>query len=1077
MQWPEHPNDATARIAIAAQGAINGIALPNAAQNLGRDLTWSVEGQAAPDGSIAELTHLAAHGAGVDVDGAGRMAEMGRVLSGQVHASVADLLPLTGIFGHPIAGQLNLKVVAEQQTTDLVTAKIDGSLDKLRAGMPAADALAGGMLTISGSAQRGADGVLVLDALSVKGTGADLSASGRFESATGHFTVTLDAVIPSLQPVGKELGSPLAGRLAAHVAADGPLEQPQVQAYLEGSNLTSGTAVLDSLRLDAKIANPTQPQVSITGAFSASGLEGMLGAEAQLGDQSDLAVRKLSIKAAGGSVDGDLNVNLVTLLTSGTLGARLPDLAPWSRLAGIPLAGSIELQAKLAALRGQAVDLTLNGEGLAIGSGGGRIALGRIAASAKIADVLGTPSGSGQVALAGGTFASGNLAKALLNVDSAGPGRFTYRADASGYVQAPLTVALNGTADITPRSGTFELQLARLNGTLGTDKLQLTRTLTLSARGNDLAMSGLALTYGHGQISGDASRRGAAVSLQLRGHDLDLASFTRLAGHSEAGGTLGFEASVNGTLAAPQGRFTVAGRNLRFARPKQRLPTLRLDLSGNWNGRDISLNGHVRGLKGDALTISGEAPLVFTQSPFGITLPPQGRLALRLQGAGEIGNITDLLPLGEDRITGHFTLDGGVTGTLAAPAASGHLTITEGRYANFATGAVLTHLRTDVSGDGDRVAVREFSANDTGSGTLSARGNFVLTGAAPTADLTATLNNFRILGRDDAVLTGSGNVAIAGSVASPKVSAQLSTGQGDLRIPDSLPLSVTKLQVVEINSRTPKRPPPRAARATTGAGSAKASPPPALPATLDINITLPGQIFVRGRGLDSEWRGKLAVTGTSATPQILGSLEVVRGTFDILGKTFKVTRGTISFDGAKTLDPTLDIVTEVVAGDIVAQVLVSGSASAPKIRMSSTPAMPQEQILSYVLFGRASTQITAAEGIQVAQAAATLAGGGAGMLDKLRGGLGLDRLMLGSSQTGNASSNLNPAAGGSNTGGTSVSGGKYLAEGVYVGASQGLTPQSSKVVVEIEVRPHVTVQGDFSQTGGSGLGLNYKYDY
>ncbi len=113
----------------------------------------------------------------------------------------------------------------------------------------------------------------------------------------------------------------------------------------------------------------------------------------------------------------------------------------------------------------------------------------------------------------------------------------------------------------------------------------------------------------------------------------------------------------------------------------------------------------------------------------------------------------------------------------------------------------------------------------------------------------------------------------------------------------------------------------------------------------------------------------------------------------------------------------------------------------------------------------------------MAQAAATLAGGGAGVLDKLRGGLGLDRLMLGSSQTGNVSSNLNPAAGGSNTGGTSVSGGKYLAEGVYVGASQGLTPQSSKVVVEIEVRPHVTVQGDFSQTGGSGLGLNYKYDY
>ena len=83
VQWPEQRNDASARIDVAAQGVINGLALPGAAQNLGRDLTWSIDGQAAPDGSAAELTHLAAHGAGVDVDGAGRMAEMGRVLSGR----------------------------------------------------------------------------------------------------------------------------------------------------------------------------------------------------------------------------------------------------------------------------------------------------------------------------------------------------------------------------------------------------------------------------------------------------------------------------------------------------------------------------------------------------------------------------------------------------------------------------------------------------------------------------------------------------------------------------------------------------------------------------------------------------------------------------------------------------------------------------------------------------------------------------------------------------------------------------------------------------------------------------------
>ncbi len=47
---------------------------------------------------------------------------------------------------------------------------------------------------------------------------------------------------------------------------------------------------------------------------------------------------------------------------------------------------------------------------------------------------------------------------------------------------------------------------------------------------------------------------------------------------------------------------------------------------------------------------------------------------------------------------------------------------------------------------------------------------------------------------------------------------------------------------------------------------------------------------------------------------------------------------------------------------------------------------------------------------------------------------------------------MNPASGGNAASGTAISGGKYVAEGVYVGATQGLTPQSNKVIVEIEVR-------------------------
>ena len=449
-------------------------------------------------------------------------------------------------------------------------------------------------------------------------------------------------------------------------------------------------------------------------------------------------------------------------------------------------------------------------------------------------------------------------------------------------------------------------------------------------------------------------------------------------------------------------------------------------------------------------------------------MPSDGRLALQVQGAGQIEHLTDLLPLGEDRVSGHFAVDATVGGTVTSPAARGRLRLSDGHYENFATGAVLNNLQADLVGDRDRFTLTSFSATDTASGSLKAQGNIVLSGpTGPTAQLSATLANFRVAARDEAVATASGTVAIAGSLTAPKVTAPLTVDRADISLPDSLPPNVVVLKVVEKNGKVGKTPLP-----------APADNQPALPATLDIAIEMPGNIFVRGHGLESEWRGRLTITGTSAAPVIAGSLEQIRGSVDLLGKTFTLTRGAITFDGSPKLDPVLDIVAEASAADITAQVNISGPASAPKITLSSTPFAPQDEILARVLFNRGVGQISAGEGIQLAAAAGTLAGGGPGVLDRLRGGLGLDWFKLGSGPSGPATTTLNPrTTTGSATGGTALSAGKYIAPGVSIGVSQGLSPPTSKVTVEIELRPHLTVQGEAGQSGSTGIGLNYNYDY
>jgi translocation and assembly module TamB len=100
------------------------------------------------------------------------------------------------------------------------------------------------------------------------------------------------------------------------------------------------------------------------------------------------------------------------------------------------------------------------------------------------------------------------------------------------------------------------------------------------------------------------------------------------------------------------------------------------------------------------------------------------------------------------------------------------------------------------------------------------------------------------------------------------------------------------------------------------------------------------------------------------------------------------------------------------------------------------------------------------------------------VLDRLRGGLGLDWFKLGSGASGATTGTLNPrAASGGAAAGTALSAGKYIAPGVSVGVSQGISPPTSKVTVEIEVRPHLTVGGEAGQSGSTGMGVNWNYDY
>jgi translocation and assembly module TamB len=127
--------------------------------------------------------------------------------------------------------------------------------------------------------------------------------------------------------------------------------------------------------------------------------------------------------------------------------------------------------------------------------------------------------------------------------------------------------------------------------------------------------------------------------------------------------------------------------------------------------------------------------------------------------------------------------------------------------------------------------------------------------------------------------------------------------------------------------------------------------------------------------------------------------------------------------------------------------------------------------MAMLLFGKPSSSLSPMELLSAAQALAELTGQqpvGGGFMARLRGGLGLDTLSVNSGGSGS----------GSNQGTTtSVEGGRYVAPGVYVGARQGASADSSRGVVEWEVFKHTKIEGDIGADSNGKVGVKMEWDY
>jgi len=952
------------------------------------------------------LDNLIAAALGAEASGAVAYDLGAGLVEGALDARLADLGPLSRLLDAPLTGDATLKIALRaEDATQTVTvtgrardlAGFDAQVAALDLDVTARDAL--------GAAPRASG---ALDATGLAAAGATV-AQARFEGSAENLIAA-----PQAQGVLIVSGLSAAGATVA-------------EARLEGSGRDLLAAPAAEVALTARaLAYPAADATVAELRFEGSG-EDLIAAP-----QAQGVLTASGVAAAGASVGAlrvEANGRDLLAAPQGALTALLERVA-----AGGASTPRVTLDAALAQGDG-AARLTADLKAAPAALPAGR--LGALRARAAVDDALGDKPRL-DVTLDVGASQAGPAEIAALAATARGPlSAIDATVTARGAMQDGPALALDAAARIDAAAEAPSAVVSAFSATYGAATAALRGPLRI-APGETTRLDDIDLALPGGALTGSAALHPDGLSGDLTLAMADLAPLAALTQAPVAAGALDAHARFDTRPGPARATVSAQGRGLTLNGVELGEADFDIDADASWNGARLRAEAEARGPFDQPLRLEAALPLRATGGPLP-AIPANAGVEGRVTWAGRLGDLWALVPAPDHVLDGVIDLDLAFRGRLEAPTVTGSVSMRDGRYENLETGTILTDLTLrSQAGEGGAFEL-DATANDGAGAPVAAQAR--LSGGALDASLTAT--RAVLVRRDDVTAEISADIRAQGPLASPAIAGTVTIDRAEARLVNATPPSVADLGDVRIKGAPEPEP---------------AAPGPPIP--LDVKIRAPRNVFVRGRGLDSEWGVDMAIGGTSANPVVTGAIERIRGQLILVGAVFGLERGAIRFSGATPVDPQLDIALMRDAGEVTGGIVVRGYASKPEIAFESQPSLPEGEVLPRVLFNKSQQSLTAGEAIQLAAGLATLLDGSGGALDAVRATAGVDVLRL---------EGVGEDA--------SLTVGQNLADGVFVGARQPVDGGAASVIVEIEALDNLIVDTEIGQEQGSSVGLSWRRDF
>ena len=440
-----------------------------------------------------------------------------------------------------------------------------------------------------------------------------------------------------------------------------------------------------------------------------------------------------------------------------------------------------------------------------------------------------------------------------------------------------------------------------------------------------------------------------------------------------------------------------------------------------------------------------------------------GELDLRAVSSGLDLAVLNAFPnsqLGD--INGTLSLDVGARGPLQHPIPRGYIRLTDGRVLAKALKVAVTGGSADIQLGPGEVRLINLSAR-AGKGTLTGTGSLTLepNGTPGQLNIHIALEQWPAIATHEYNAIIGERIDVTGPLAAMRIGGRIDVLNGvfrpDLSMTGSAPRPDQTIVVVNRwttgNLRQPPSPPANA-QAPNG--------PTFDNLAINLDVVIHRDTWIKTADFAVEMEGDVHIRKKRAEELILtGTINTVHGTLVVAQHQFDLTRGQIMFTGGHEINPELHIVAQYRVQNYLLSATIDGTANKPTLTLSSIPELPQADILSVMMFGKTSNDLSGGQQKDLQNQAISMAGGYAASKvgQAVAQSLGLGELGVTTNSSG-------------------VGLGRYLTRNVYLSASQSSSNmQDRKAEIQYYLTPSISLDSSASTNYGNEIKLQWHKDY